>query len=88
MQAEPTADKLTIQPNPFSSSATLILPSDTDLPNSNIVVFNILGNEVRKITSPDDYLVQLLKEDLPSGMYVVHLLTAGNIKGSVRMVIQ
>lgn len=78
--------KLTCQPNPFKSSATLVYSSYSGFPVS-IVIYNLTGQRLieQKLSSTEG-LVTFDMLDLPNGMYACCLITEGQIIATVKIV--
>lgn len=80
--------KLHLNPNPFNLSSILILPSSVELSESEIRIYNVLGVQQRKINNLSDYKVELQRENLPAGIYILRLYSQREIIGSVKMFIR
>jgi hypothetical protein len=65
-----------LSPNPFSDRTTLTL--NVEKGNSRIIVYNLWGNEVRRIEKIEGQTVIIDREDLRNGVYLLYL-TIDNI---------
>ena len=61
---------------------------ETDLASSNLIIYNILGKEVRTISKLEDYVIQIDKESLTSGIYIVKLVRGMTVYASVKMLVE
>jgi hypothetical protein len=65
--------KLSISPNPFSSSTTL--HTDKVFENATLIVYNSLGQQVKQIKNINGQTITLQRDNLPSGLYFIRLIT-------------
>lgn len=63
----PTTQSFQIFPNPANTEITLIIPTEIQI--NNIGVFDMQGNEVKRIYTPE---TTISVADLPSGTYLLH----------------
>ncbi|WP_321370229.1 M1 family aminopeptidase [uncultured Draconibacterium sp.] len=63
----PTTQSFQIFPNPANTGITLIIPTEIQI--NNIRVFDMQGNEVKRIYTPE---TTISVADLPSGTYLLH----------------
>ncbi len=87
MMEETKNDQLTIYPNPFSATTTLVIPEETDLNNSQIIVYDVFGKEIKTI-NPEYYSIQIEKGNLSQGIYIVKLISDERTSGSVKMIVE
>ena len=78
---------LLIHPNPFSTAATILLPSNIDIENSELIVYDIFGKMMRIINDIDDYSIQINKGKLSAGIYIVKLIN-GNKSIIAKMMVE
>ena len=79
---------ITIQPNPLNNYATIILPAETDLSESEIIIYDIFGKVVQKFSMPEEYSIQFDRGNLSAGIYNVLLIKNEIRVASVKMVIE
>ena len=79
---------MTIQPNPLNNYATIILPAETDLSKSEIIIYDILGKVVQKFSMTEEYSIQFDRGNLSAGIYNVLLIKNEIRVASVKMVIE
>ena len=63
---------ITISPNPFSTTATIIINSELKIQNTELKIYDLLGKEVRVLTlnpSPKGEGLQIARGNLQAGMY-------------------
>lgn len=77
-----------VYPNPFSSSCTISL-SDNLAASQNvcIVLYNILGLEVRKINLKGQKEIRISRENLPDGIYYASFIHNGNRLSTKKIII-
>jgi hypothetical protein len=63
--------KITFSPNPFSQETTI--KTNKSFKNSTLVVYNMQGQEVKKITNISGQEIKLSRDKLQSGIYYIHL---------------
>jgi PKD repeat protein/glucose/arabinose dehydrogenase len=76
-----------VQPNPFSTSATLLISNSIELKDAELVIFDILGNTVKRINHINDYIVLLEKENLHAGIYMIQLKNGSDRPLTSRIII-
>ncbi|MBC7488555.1 MAG: T9SS type A sorting domain-containing protein [Cytophagaceae bacterium] len=67
----------TLSPNPFSVFTTLKL--DKNLNNAVLTIYNMYGQEIKKIEGVNGNTIILHRENLPNGVYVIRLEEGKNI---------
>ena len=79
---------MTIQPNPLNKYATIILPAETVLSESEIIIYDIFGKVVQRFSILEEYSIQFDRGNLSAGIYNI-LLIKNKIKfASIKMVIE
>ena len=68
VDSQNTTNILTISPNPFKSSATIVLTDQSDLKNYTLKIYNVMGKEVLS-TIVASQVTTLRTSDLKSGIY-------------------
>jgi len=63
--------KVSVFPNPFSTQTTI--NTDKTLENATLIVYNSFGQEVRKIDNISGQSILFFRENLPFGLYFLHL---------------
>jgi len=79
--------KVSIFPNPMSTSATLQFSNTKNLPHQ-LFLYNALGQEVRSINNITTGEVILEKKDLSSGAFFYQLLSGGQVQASGKLIIE
>ncbi len=72
-----TNDQLNVFPNPFSSETTL--QTIKPLKNATLTMENCFGQTVKHIEHLSGQLLTLSRDDLPGGVYVIHLTEENKI---------
>ncbi len=67
-----TENHLFIFPNPFSSMTTI--HTDSDFKDATLIVFNLSGQQVKQIKNISGQTVTLHRDNLPMGLYFIHLI--------------
>ena len=77
-----------IYPNPFNASATFEIIDNNE--SSVLVIYDLLGNEVRKIYNSDleNKKMTINRDHLPSGIYFYKSLNNDKITGTGKLIIQ
>jgi sugar lactone lactonase YvrE len=65
-----------IYPNPFSTSATFIFDG-TENSNSYLYIYNVYGDEVKRLYMGADKQITIYRDNLPGGMYFYNLVSNG-----------
>ena len=68
VDSQNTSNILTISPNPFKSSATIVLNDQSDLKNYTLKIYNVMGKEVLS-TIVATQVTTLRTSDFKSGIY-------------------
>lgn len=66
---------ITVFPNPFENSTTILI--NQPLFNANLILYDLLGNVVKRINNVNARSIDIERDGLPSGMYVFALLQDG-----------
>lgn len=67
----PNRNLLSIFPNPFSSHA--LIQSDKILKDAKLTVYNSIGQQVKQSGNITGHSVTVFRDNLPGGIYIVHL---------------
>ena len=83
-------NRVSVYPNPFSTSAKIEISSEVLNSNSQlaITVYNILGKEVEQIANIKNERVKLERGNLPKGIYFYQLTNEAKIIGSGKLMIE
>jgi len=73
-----------VSPNPFSNFSFMNLPEGE---NINIHIYNMLGEQVRKISNVFSSPVKIYRENLPEGMYIYKLFSENKLLGQGKFII-
>ena len=77
---------LKIQPNPFTSSTTFILPETISLSECELVISDFVGKTI-SIIKPDNYYYEFKRESIASGIYNVQLIVNKSAVNTVKMMV-
>ena len=80
-------EAVTITPNPFKATTTLIINNDEQLINCELRIYNVLGSEVMRATVTKQITI-LETGNLPSGIYFYKMITNNIVIQSGRLVSQ
>ena len=75
--------RVSVYPNPFSSSATI--KTSIALSNGEVALYSIGGQLIKTKKFNGDYLI-LQTEELEAGIYFCRILEEGNVIGSAKMI--
>lgn len=79
---------VSISPNPLNTSATIELKNTKlNLQNTNLILFDVLGKEIKKIEL-DDYKIRIEKGDLNAGIYFYKVMNENQIISTGKLVIE
>jgi hypothetical protein len=78
--------KISIDPNPFSDNATINI--GREFYNSTVLIFDILGNIVRKYFISERNAIELNRLNLKSGIYSIQLTNSKGNTVSEKIVIE
>jgi hypothetical protein len=76
-----------IQPNPFSGSTTFIIPDDVELKNAELIIYDVIGREIRRIKNLADHSILIDGENMYPGIYELHLTSDHTILFSGKLVL-
>jgi hypothetical protein len=76
---------VTIFPNPFSTQT--ILQTDILLSNATLSVNNCLGQTIKQIKNISGNTVTLLRDNLASGLYYIHLMQGDKVISTNKLII-
>ncbi len=76
-----------VYPNPFSSSAKLVIDPYVNLENSQLIICDITGRIVRTMNPDNSNVILIEKDNLKSGIYSYRLLSKEKILGKGKFVI-
>jgi sugar lactone lactonase YvrE len=68
-----SSEIVTVYPNPFSDNATIYINGVTTNSNSTIEIYNMMGQEIRKINMGTDTQITIHRDNLASGIYFYKL---------------
>ncbi|MCH8319227.1 MAG: T9SS type A sorting domain-containing protein [Bacteroidetes bacterium] len=80
------AQAIKVYPNPFTGSATFILPKN-EQGNFIITLYNVFGEEVKQIGNIKSEKITLQRGDLPSGVYFYQVTTNNKLAGKGKVII-
>lgn len=78
-------NSLEVFPNPFSINTTI--QSDKFLKNASLIVYNSIGNSVKRIDNINGQTFIFYRENLPSGLYFLHIKQDNKIIATNKLVI-
>jgi len=79
------SSKISIYPNPFSSTTTL--ETDNFLKDAILTVYNLYGQQVKQIKNISGLTITLHLDNLPSGLYFVRLTEENKIIATKKIII-
>lgn len=79
------SDQTTIYPNPFSTET--ILHTDNVLTNASLAIFNTYGQTIKEMNQLFGETIILQRDNLPSGVYFIHLTQDNKLISTLKMVI-
>jgi hypothetical protein len=85
--SDDVVNNIQIFPNPFSSSANLVIDPYVKVNNGVINVFDMNGRIVKSINTGDSHFIVINKDNLKSGMYYFQLTTDYKLLGKGKFVI-
>jgi hypothetical protein len=75
-------------PNPFQTSARIIIDTEREIRDGTLTVYNLLGREVLRVDHISAKQVTVLRGSLPSGSYYFRFTDLGsNIVGNGKLII-
>lgn len=74
-----------VYPNPFFSSTTF--KTDKFLKNATLTIFNVYGEQVLSIKNISGQTIELQRDNLPSGVYLVRLMQQNKVIATNKLVI-
>lgn len=78
-----------IYPNPFSTSATLVIGNNVNTSGATVEICNVLGQTVRTLSNFSSHNLTIEKGDLQSGVYFYRLLDKqGALLGTGKFIIE
>jgi len=77
-----------VYPNPFTNNATFELSTEVSLNNTKVVIYDVLGKEVKTLSDLTGYKMNLERGDLQSGLYFFRLLNEGELITGGKFVIE
>ncbi len=80
-------NKIKIAPNPFSFSSTIFIADEFLKSPLEIVMYDIQGREVRRMSNPGSKTIQLSRDGLPAGVYFIKTIIDGSIKAANKLIV-
>jgi len=77
-----------VYPNPFSNNATFELSTRVSLNNTKVIIYDVLGKEVKTLSDLTGYKMNLERDDMQSGLYFFRLLNEGELITSGKFMIE
>ncbi len=74
-----------IFPNPFISSTTI--QTTENLNNATLTIFNSYGQMVKQVNNISGQTISLLRDNLPSGLYFIHLTQNNKLITTTKIII-
>lgn len=65
-----------IYPNPFSNTATIVFDGDVN-PDSYLIIYNVYGEEVKRLFVGAEKQITIHRDNLAGGMYFYNLISNG-----------
>ena len=80
-----TNNEISIFPNPFSSQA--VLQTANIFNDATLIVYNLYGQLVKQITNTSGQTITFSRDNLPIGLYFVHLIQDNQVIGTEKIII-
>ncbi len=74
-------------PNPFSTSANLIISPDVSIHNGVMIIYDMNGSIVRTSLLGDSHFITIEKEALKNGMYFYQIVSDSSLMGIGKFII-
>jgi hypothetical protein len=68
-----------LYPNPIGYSASFNISAPVNIGNSSIIIYDMLGREVKRISNLQSHYIELNRDNLERGMYIYKFYTNRNI---------
>jgi len=82
-----TATKMQVSPNPFSDVTTMVIPAEISLQDLQLNIFDLTGR-ILKNTHITNRVVQITKENFPTGLYLFILQDKNRTLNTGKLVVQ
>ena len=79
---------LSVYPNPFSDNTTISINKSIQLKNAEMVVYNVIGKEMARISDIQSHEFKLEKNNLSTGMYLYKLINNGQEIATGKLIIK
>lgn len=80
--------KMQINPNPFSDHTAVLIPQSGNARLAALSLFDLSGKLLRSSNVAGKSNIELSREGLPNGMYLLQLKQGNQIIGTAKIVIQ
>jgi len=80
--------ELKIAPNPFKEKLSVLLPDNTNADNIEIVLYNVLGKQIKVSTEKANNEIIINGANLHSGIYFVELREQNRLIGNAKLIKQ
>jgi hypothetical protein len=85
LNAHSNNNRFSIFPNPLISSTTL--ETSYDLKNASLTLYNAYGQTLKQVNNISEQTVSLSRDNLPSGLYIIHLTQDNKIIATDKLII-
>lgn len=79
---------ITVYPNPMEEVSTINVSREVSLKNAELVLHDMMGKEVRRISSISQNAILVHRQNLPSGLYVYSISQEGKLIGSGKLMLK
>ena len=78
-----------IYPNPFSTSTILKINSKSKIEDGELIIYNLLGKQVKKIKHINTNQIEIKRDNLPDGIYFCKFIDKmNNIVGTTKLMLE
>jgi len=79
-------NNILVYPNPFNSGAVIQLSKPLD--NASLIIYNMMGQEVKRINVINEKEIILQRENLTTGLYYFNITDKGVLKGNGKFIVE
>ena len=85
-QLQTDNQKITIYPNPFSTTAIIQLP--LEIKNGSVSIYDVLGKKIKQINNLNCKDIVISREGMSNGMYFLSVTDENNIVGQGKILVE
>ena len=83
-----TSNNISLYPNPFNEFTTVSFGSSLKISNAEILIYDVLGKEVMRITNINNYSVRIEKKELHTGIYFIKVINNNSVISTLKLIIE